>query len=66
METPLVGGGFPPRLDTIETESSYVKVDNPAAAPWIKSGVYFTSFHPEDELRVMVASTCDAILFGKH
>jgi len=63
-ETPLVGGGFPPRLDTIETDSSFVKVNNPAVAPWIKSGVYFTNFHPKDESQVMVASTCDVILFG--
>jgi len=63
-ETPLVGGGFPPRLDTIESDASYVKVNNPAVAPWIKSGVYFTNFHPKTESQVMVASTCDVIIFG--
>jgi len=63
-DTPLVGGGFPPKLESMETDSSYVKVSNPAVAPWLKSGVYFTNFHPKTESQVMVASTCDVILFG--
>jgi len=63
-DNPLVDGSFSPRLNSMETDSSYFTVNNPAVAPWIKSGVYFTNFHPKTEFQVMVASTCDVILFG--
>jgi len=63
-DTSQPGGGYLPRTESTETDSSYVMVNNPTVAPFIKSGVYCTNFHPKNESQVMVASTCDLILFG--
>lgn len=61
----LVGGGVGPQ-ETLETESSLQNVNSAAHAPFIKSGIYLTKFHPYTESQVMVASTCDLIVFGSR
>jgi len=61
---PLVGGGVTPLLETVETDHSQGSDKSPMVNPFIKSGVYLTNFHPKTESQIMVASTCDLLLFG--